>query len=444
MAEVSNGDATVEQPANLVEGILHLTGWTQTRLVHELRRTARLLQEPEPTGLQLVTVNRWKQGRQSPSAYYRRLLRCLCGANYRESAARRDRAWREGDRSEAGIDEVDEMRRRQFLVYTAALSCSVALDPEQLVASLQRGSGADARLVDQVTASVQGHARRWYSMPPESLWPLVRGELTAVNELRIGVAGSAVGRRLASLTGEVAALAGWLAWLCGNRDAAEAYYTFAHGLAGEERDAGARAFVLVLRSFLHSRLFQPEAPAAPRSLTLLHEAVDLARSSSSPFLRVFALTRRAEEWASAGGRDASISAGDDLDRAERALSSTRQAHEGFFSYWSESRLLGCRGTCAMLQGRPREAIAALSAALAATPAALTAERSVLLTDLGAAHAMRGEMDRACQLLTRSLRIGRSGDVNRVRRIVGVRRAHLAEWAGAPAVMSLDEELRAAC
>jgi len=155
---------------------------------------------------------------------------------------------------------------------------------------------------------------------------------------------------------------------------------------------------------------------------------------------VFALTRRAEEWASAGGRDASISAGDDLDRAERALSSTWQAHEGFFSYWSESRLLGCRGTCAMLQGRPREAIAALSAALAA----LTAERSVLLTDLGAAHAMRGEMDRACQLLTRSLRIGRSGDVNRVRRIVGVRRAHLAEWADAPAVMSLDEELRAAC
>jgi len=238
MAEVSNGDATVEQPANLVEGILHLTGWTQTRLVHELRRTARLLQEPEPTGLQLVTVNRWKQGRQSPSAYYRRLLRCLYVATYRESAARRDRAWREGDRSEARIDEVDEMRRRQFLVYTAALSCSVALDPEQLVASLQRGTGADARLVDQVTASVQGHARRWYSMPPESLWPLVRGELTAVNELRIGAAGSIVGRRLASLTGEVAALAGWLAWLCGNRDTAEAYYTFAQSLAGEEAGRG--------------------------------------------------------------------------------------------------------------------------------------------------------------------------------------------------------------
>ena len=50
----------MDEPTNLVERILDLKGWTQSRLAYELRALARSLHEPEPRGLQSVTVNRWK------------------------------------------------------------------------------------------------------------------------------------------------------------------------------------------------------------------------------------------------------------------------------------------------------------------------------------------------------------------------------------------------
>src|SRR5262249_58192952 len=76
-----------DESGKLVRAILDLTGWTQARLVAELRKTAVSLREPVPTGLTLVTVNRWKQGRQTASTYYVRLLRRLYTDVYRRWAS---------------------------------------------------------------------------------------------------------------------------------------------------------------------------------------------------------------------------------------------------------------------------------------------------------------------------------------------------------------------
>jgi tetratricopeptide (TPR) repeat protein len=430
----------LQEPVDLVERILDQTGWSQTRLVHELRKTARLLQEPEPAGLQLVTVNRWKQGRQAPSGYYRRLLRLLyqrCGQHVPGGPLPRGTA----TRSQEWIDDGDDMRRRRFFAYAAALAGTAVLDPERLSAALQRGIATDVRLLDDLAASIGNHARRWYVEQPTMLLPAVRDELATVNELRIGCHVPAIRQRLDRLATESATLAGWLASLAGNREAAAAYYTFSHGMASEAGDRDARAFVLVGRSFLDSRLFQPEVARERLSMALLDEAVSLTERSTRPFLRIFALTRHAEELATAGD-PGSARASVSLDRAEAILASAG-TDDGFFSYWNQDRLRGCRGTCAMLQGRPREATSLLSATLAATPADLAAERAILLADLGAAHAMQGEVEEACDLLARTLSVEPAGDAFRYGRVMAIRDAHLSRWPDAPAVRQLDESLRAA-
>jgi hypothetical protein len=430
----------VDEPVDLVESILDLTGWTQSRLVYELRRVARSLHEPEPTGLQPVTVNRWKRGRQKPGGYYLRLLRLLHTA-IRGDLAEESESPRVGtalppsDRNDDG----DEMKRRRFFGYTAVLAGSLTLDPERLAAALLAGIGPDVRLVDDLSASITGHARRWPTDRPDALLPVVRSDMTTVNELRIGSQAAGVRRRLTSLTTATAALAGWLAWQAGNDEAANAYYTFAHSLASEVQDRDERAFVLALRSFVGSGLFGAEAADEGLALTMLHEAVELTERSASPFLRVFALSRRAEELARAGASDGA--ADRDLDRAQTILASTAAPHDGFFSYFSEERLLGCRGTCAMVQGRPRDVISLLPRVLSATPAELAAERSILVADLGAAHAMLGEVEQACALLGGSLELGGDGYANRVGRVRAIRASHLSRWSDAPPVARLDEELR---
>jgi hypothetical protein len=424
----------MEESRNLVQGILDLTGWTQARLVHELRQTAQSLREPEPAGLNLVTVNRWKQGRQCPSGYYRRLLRHLYAATYRSAMVKSD---------DTSFDEVDStMKRRQFLTYTAVLAGAVALDPERLGAVIDPASGIDRRMLDGLTEVVHGYARQWYSMAPAVLLVPVRSQLAALNALRAVSQPPSVGVRLAGLAAYTAALAGWLSWMSSNHQAAAGYYAFAGGLAAEARDDSVRTFVLVARSFMCSDLFRAEKRGAQQALALLDEACDLAASGASHFLRVFALARRGEEHAASGASGAELAAQRDLDRAERALGMVSGPDHGFFGYMDAGRVAGCRGTCAMLFARPDEAVRLLSGVLSATPQALAGERSVLLTDLGASYAQQGEIERACGTLSYSLAVGGVGDANRVKRILSVRRSSLARWAGEPAVRHLDEELRA--
>jgi len=74
----------------------------------------------------------------------------------------------------------------------------------------------------------------------------------------------------------------------------------------------------------------------------------------------------------------------------------------------DNRLEGTRGTCAVLMGDGVEAVRILSHVLARTPPTLAAERSILLTDLAGAHAQAGDVEHACDLLGRSLELGKTG------------------------------------
>jgi hypothetical protein len=425
-----------------VNAILDLTGWTQTRLVYELRQAALALGEAAPAGINAVTINRWKQGRQSPSGYYRRLLRYVY--------AKTEQAMVNGNgltSCAAGrflpqqSSEARNMKRRQFIAYSAALAGTTVLDPSQLAAMSARRFKPDAQLIDELQSVIDSHASRWYTTPPQVLLEAVRSELATLNELRSVPNADTVHRRLVVLTGQAASLAAWISWLAGNEHAADAFYMLASSAATEVNDVPLQVFVLIGRSFMASDLFKAATTGGGEALTLLDRAVELAGPGVAPHLRLWALTRRAEERAAEHGEGAKPAIGYDLDTAQRLLASVSQRRHGFFSYWDEARLLGCRGTCSLLLSETDDAVRMLSDASAATPQHLIQERSILLVDLAAAYAQQGEVDGSCEALQRGLVLGAPNDTNRVGRVVKVRRQRLAAWNDTAAVRQFDDQLR---
>jgi hypothetical protein len=433
---LSELEATMDNAGELVEVILKLTGWTQVRFVHELRRAARSLHEPEPTGLDAVTVNRWRRGRQSPSPYYRRLLHHLyvsvCDGSPRPSAVPAHRL----------IDhEAEDVKRRRFLTYLAVLAESTLVDPDRLDSALSSRTGMDRSLLDGLEAVTRSYARRWHSVPPEVLLPVIRHHCAALHELQLRSYPPAIGRRIRSLAAEATALLGWVVYLTGDRTTSDAYYALAREMALDVRDEMVSGFVLVARSFLYSTLFGGPREAASLPARLLDEAVEVSTHTSSPYLKAFALRRRAEERAVRNEAGDAAAVQRDLESADAVFAAARTRDDGFFHYTDQGRLAGTRGTCATLLGNVDEAVRVLSQVLSTTPPSLAAERSTLLTDLAAAYAQRAEVEYACELLGRSVLLGHSSDANRIRRIVGVRQTYLHRWEGVPSVRLLDEQLR---
>jgi hypothetical protein len=424
----------LENAAKLVDVIIRLTGWTQVRLVHELRQSARSLQEPVPLGLDQVTINRWARGRQKPSPYYERLLRHVytrvAGGTIDQQTA--------VSLGLTDTEEMENMKRRRFLHYLTVLATSMTVDSDRLGSALDARSRVDSSLLDSLESITTRYAKQWDAVEPLLLLPCVHHHVEALHELLLQSHPTAITRRLQGITAEAAALAGWEAWLTGDRTTAETYFTIARELAENSGHKRITSFVLVARSFLYSGLFGASEHVTNRPLRLLDEAVAIAARTSSPHLRSFALVRRAEELAATGGGGTAVR--EDVDAAEAALAGVRVADGGFFHYFDEERIAGTRGTCAALMGNTSEAISVLSHVIATTPPSLAAERSILITDLAGVYARMDEVEYACELLGRSLSLGYRGHVNRIDRIISVRRTLLHPRADVPVVRQLDEQL----
>jgi hypothetical protein len=429
----------MEDADRLVDVVLHITGWTQVRLVRELRRTARALHGTEAPGLDPVTVNRWRRGRQKPGPYYREVLHHLYAGvirrSYEPGAAEQPSGGRAAD-----ADHTEEVKRRQFLHYLTVLAASGMVDTDRLGSALDARSRAANSLLDDLQITTTRYARQWYRAEPETLLPFVRKHLEALDELRLRSHPTPIARRLQGLTAEATALVGWQLWLTGDRAAAETHYAIAHDLARDAGNDEVAGFVLVARSFIYSRLFGASGAATDLPVRLLEEAVAVSARTSVPHLRAFALVRRAEERAVTGGPLGAVRK--DVDAAQAALAGARTRHGGFFHYLDQERVMGTWGTCAGLLGDSAEAVRTLSQVIAAMTPSLAAERSILISDLAAAYAHMDEVDYACQLLGRSLSLGHDRDANRIERIVGVRRTILERWAQEPSVRHLDEQLAA--
>jgi hypothetical protein len=174
------------------------------------------------------------------------------------------------------------------------------------------------------------------------------------------------------------------------------------------------------------------------ALGKLTEARSLASSTTPAALQVPVVARTAEEHAFIGDRRPSLTTMDDADRLFASIADRDYLLRDAWQPTS-GMLPAMRGHCLSLLGDAREAVRVIAPTIATTRFAGT--RAARNADLAAAHAQLGEVDRACELLERSLDVtAGSGEIEKVRRVAGIRHRYLSSASTDPAVRHLDERL----
>ena len=429
MAE--NGD---RRPNERLRHQRRLRGWTLDEVAEGLHR---LSMSGAELGVDAHMVGRWERGVRRPAPRYVALL-CRLFELPADELGLVDEAVEAAET----VDKEDDVRRRQFLQYMSVVTGATMLDWDRLAAMLrgQLGPG-DRVLVDDLEVITRSYARQVETVAPGSLLPALRSHLAMLSGSLHAGQPEPVRRRLLSLTGETAVLAGRLSWLLDNRGEARQCWTLACDLAREASDDTLLAEALGNQRVFHSTIPNRGQYGRPdRAIALLDAAEECLSPASPPYPRMMVLLLRAEDRAAVGDADASAR---DLEAAERAIATATGPDQGFYAGWDASRIAGYRGSCALALGRPEEASAVLESALEQTDDTLLGQRCAVMTDLATAYAMQREVEQSADLLMDSANVAeRAGLSELLHRVTGARQ-HLDPWSDVPAVALLDERLAAA-
>ncbi|HXM57349.1 MAG TPA: hypothetical protein VOB72_18270, partial [Candidatus Dormibacteraeota bacterium] len=287
-------------------------------------------------------------------------------------------------------------------------------------------------------AITRSYARQLETVAPSSLLPALRSHLAVLSGSLHGGQPDGVRRRLLSLTGETALLAGRLSWLLDNRGEARRCWSLAMELGREAGDQTLVAATLGQQRVFHSTIpNRGQYGSTGRALAVLDAAQSKLGPTASPYVRMMILLSRAEDHAAAGNADASQR---DLEAAETALASAAAPDDGLYTLWDKARIAGYRGSCALALHRPEEASTVLEAALADTHASLIGQRCAVVTDLAAAYAAQREVEHSAALLVESVDTAERAGLGELLQRVHGARVHLNRWQDAAAVRLLDERL----
>lgn len=400
-------------------------GWSQRQLINELGRAAQA--EGRNLGLNVQMVSRWENGHKKPDGYYRRLLQEVLDTAPDPSSD----------------DWESDMQRRAFLRNAAVAGLGIVVpnvdaEPwQRLSAALRRPSRTDAKTIEDLEVVTVGLEELYARVAPGALSAPVLGHLQSATRLLEGLQSDKLRRRLASVAGEAAALAGWLAADVGDHSVAQSYYTTAMDAVREADDSALGAYVLGSASVL------PAFRRSPRQvITLLRDgAQGIGSRHATPTTNAWLLALEAEAHAAAGNARGALAALDRADAAlERATADDPRPRVGFFD---RARLAGERGVIAVRLGRPIEARETLDEALANLDVGAVKIRSRLLTSLATAQTLQGDIEDACRLALESLDIARRTETEPSLQDLYELRRQLEPWSDTTPVRQLDEQLAAA-
>lgn len=428
MAE--NGD---RRPNERLRYQRRLRGWTLDEVAERLHRLA--MAGPE-LGVDAHMVGRWERGVRRPAPRYVALL-CQLFELPADELGLVEEAMEAVE--PADTDKEDDVRRRQFLQYLSVVTGATMLDWERLAATLRGQLGpSDRVLVDDLEAITRSYARQLETVAPSSLLPALRSHLAVLSGSLHSGQPEDVRRRVLSLTGETALLAGRLSWLLDNRGEARRCWSLATELAREAGDETLVAATLGQQRVFHSTIpNRGQYGSTDRALAVLDAAESKLGATASPYVRMMILLSRAEDHAAAGNADASQR---DLEAAETALARALTPDDGLYALWDEARIAGYRGSCALALDRPEEASTVLEAALDDTHESLIGQRCAVVTDLAAAYAAQREVEHSAALLMESVDTAERAGLGELLQRVHGARAHLDLWQDAAAVRQLDERL----
>jgi hypothetical protein len=303
----------------------------------------------------------------------------------------------------------EEMRRAEFNKAVLALAATLLLDPERLVGA----QVVDAALLDDHEALTADFAHRQHHARPQVILGPIREHLQNLLDLAGASAPPSLRPRLARVTAETAAIAGWVAFR-GNGDLVTAHAQLALGRqrAREAGDYALMAQLLAASSSLYSPLDIPQmrkSQGSTLALSLLNAAQRKAGSSSPPLQGWLAARIAAEQALLGDGRRARAA----LARAEATLPSAQLGDPaGLFVIWDETRLPGYAGKALLLLGDPAAA-RLLEQALAVTTA--PHPRLGLLVDLAMARVRNGDADHAVTLLVEATQLALARGIDRFAR-----------------------------
>lgn len=349
--------------------------------------------------------------------------------------------------SAASDEETDHMERRDLLKLGSVLGVA-AMAPLELLERVTQGAGrrtpVDGVLLDDLASLTTIYASKYDQVSPTSLSQPVAAHMNRVTRLLDGSLSPAARRKASGLAGEVAAFAGWLAFLKDQRGAARAHFALARDAAHEAEDDALKASVLGSMSYLCSRTHSPTGHGdTVTALALIDQANATIPDEAPASLRSWLAARQGVEHAADGDEDGYFRS---MDRAKTILRdhAGETTPQGFFSdggrfaTWDEALLRGFEGTGLVLLGRAAEAQTVLWESLAETP--YSKRRSTTLADLAAAYAQQSEVAQACRAAKDSLAIATEiGFSLGIQRLHGVR-ARMHRWDSDPAVRDLDVEL----
>ncbi|GAB3494881.1 helix-turn-helix domain-containing protein [Amycolatopsis cihanbeyliensis] len=245
------------------------------------------------------------------------------------------------------------------------------------------------------------------------LFPLVREELiSAQTVVRAASYTERTGRRLLTVVGELAQLAGWVASDAGHYTEAQRVYLSGVSAA---RDAGDHALAGQLLSSLSYQVANVGNPAD--AALLARSAVKGTQGTTTPVVRALLLERVA--WAAARARD--------RDGTQRALDTVDDAYEQRSAgveepewvYWLDRKEIDVMaGRCLIELGDPLTAEPLLSGAIAAYTPEHAREVALHQTWLAESYARAGVLDAALDTIARARRTAR--DVSSTRLDLRVR------------------------
>jgi tetratricopeptide (TPR) repeat protein len=405
-------------------------GWTQENEAEELAALAPALGEKHlpVTGRM---VGKWERGEATPKGVYRRGLCLLFGATAEELGLYQP--------PEKGIED---MQRRAFLqglgVLTGfAVASSFTYEPwERLSAALAQPRRLDdtaMRDLEAVTASLES---QYATVAPVTLTGAVQGHLATVTQLLDGHPPAQLERRLYSLAGEVAGLAGWLSADMGQHDRALIYFDNGIKAAQEANDRALGAYLLGSVTTLPA--FREHSPQA--TLHVLREETRGFRArDATPTTRAWLASLEAEASAMRGDASGALDA---LESSQAAIESTEEADRvrPIVSFFDQARLAGEQGLCYVRLRRFDDAKAAFKTGLTRLDAS-SKIRARLLTGLATVHVRQQEIEQACRAAGEAWRIAtRTRTALSLQQVHDVRR-QLERWQDSRAVRELDELLR---
>jgi transcriptional regulator with XRE-family HTH domain len=398
-------------------------GWSQDRLLRELRRTARQL-GLDDIGATIPMISRWENGKRAPGERYQQLL----DRTFATSLDLADDSWEH------------EMQRRAFLTNAAVAGLALLGAPagsepwQRLSSALRRPSRTDNRTVDDLEAVTVSFQELYQRVSPYAVVAPARSHLTTLTRLlEDGRQPDHIRRRLASLAGETAILMGWLTSDEGEHAAALSYYQTAMDAAQEANDPALGAYAIGSASTLPAFRASPE-----HTLYLLTESTHGFRASeASASTRAWIGSLAAEAHAKAGDEAEAFRS---LDRAATALALVVEDEiRPRVRFFDEARLAGERGVIAVRLGAADEGRQILDEAIRELQPGMKIQ-SRLLTSLARAHLRQGNVEHACQIGHDSLAVALASETEPSLQDLQQLRTEMRPWDHTAAVREFDAAL----